>query len=421
MGSPSESAGSNAPSDSRDSGSDNNKPDKDSFDQAVEDNSQRPDRAPASTPDTAAAPDDEDDDNRPDDAGGSPDAPNTDTPTTTDAPEPEEEDDRGFFDRAGDFFGGIARDIQDFARENPRVDSHGNPVGLVDADGIQRGEVASRFMSSGTSSEDLAEQLGFSSPQAMAAAQNTGFIEDKYREEQLAEFVEALEDRYGRHPDLPSLLQTAGLLNYFTPEFLNDPNVGLKELSEMGLEFIAEGEMLVGVSHDLHHPTLGSGVTLGAGYDMGNRTQAEVEADLVAAGIDPAIAAALSQGAGLKGNEAAEFVNDNQGLVDLNREQQIGLAHNEMGDYVDAVQEAFSGYDLTQNQFDALVSFSYNLGAGVFNPDVNPQLAAAVESGDIGQVQNMMERFVYSGGQRVEGLVNRREAEIQLMNTPDAQ
>ena len=152
MGSPSEGAGSNAPSDSRDSGSDNNKPDKDSFDRAVEDNSQRPDRAPASTPETAAAPDDDEDDNRPDDNGESSQATNTSAPSTPDATEPaeEEEDDRGFFDRAGDFFGGLARDVQDFSRENPRVDSHGNPVGLVDADGIQRGEVASRVRSSGT-------------------------------------------------------------------------------------------------------------------------------------------------------------------------------------------------------------------------------------------------------------------------------
>ena len=203
MGSPSEGAGSNAPSDSRDSGSDNNKPDKDNFDRAVEDNSQRPDRAPASTPETAAAPDDDEDNNRPDDNGESSQATNTSAPSTPDATEPaeEEEDDRGFFDRAGDFFGGLARDVQDFTRENPRVDSYGNPVGLVDADGIQRGEVASRVRSSGTSSDDLAEQLGFSSPQDMAAAQSTDFIDDKYQEELARRAIEeALDERYGAVP-----------------------------------------------------------------------------------------------------------------------------------------------------------------------------------------------------------------------------
>ena len=151
---------------------------------------------------------DDEDDNRPDDNGESSQATNTSAPSTPDATEPaeEEEDDRGFFDRAGDFFGGLARDVQDFSRENPRVDSHGNPVGLVDADGIQRGEVASRVRSSGTSAEDLAEQLGFSSPQDMAAAQNTDFIDDKYQEELARRAIEeALSGRRGHPSDIPGL------------------------------------------------------------------------------------------------------------------------------------------------------------------------------------------------------------------------
>ena len=58
----------------------------------------------------------------------------------------EEEDDRGFFDRAGDFFGGLARDVQDFSEgaRIRRVDSHGStaPLRLIcrisngNADGI---------------------------------------------------------------------------------------------------------------------------------------------------------------------------------------------------------------------------------------------------------------------------------------------
>ena len=100
------------------------------------------------------------------------------------------------------------RDVQDFAREITRVEGHGNPVGLVDADGIQRGEVASHVRSSGTSSEDLAEQLGFSSTQDMAAAQNTDFIDDKYQEELARRAIEeALNERYGSaSPDVQAML-----------------------------------------------------------------------------------------------------------------------------------------------------------------------------------------------------------------------
>lgn len=45
----------------------------------------------------------------------------------------------------------------------------------------------------------------------------------------------------------------------------------------------------------------GSGVTIGRGYDMGDRTVAQVSADLVAAGLDTPTAAVFAKGAGVKG------------------------------------------------------------------------------------------------------------------------
>ena len=205
-----------------------------SFERAM-DNANRLDRAPAAPSETVAGSDDDDDDHnstdkpddRPDRAAGPPGIgapPESSTPADNDN-KTDDDDDRSVFDRAGDFFGGLAKDMQDFARDNPRVDSHGNTVGLVDADGIQRGEVASRVRSSGTSAEDLASQLGFSSPQDMAAAQNAGFIDDKLQEQKTAELVAALEERYGKHPDLPSLLQTAGLMTNLAPEDVSNPNI----------------------------------------------------------------------------------------------------------------------------------------------------------------------------------------------------
>ena len=205
-----------------------------SFERAM-DNANRPDRAPAAPSETVAGSGDDDDDHnstdkpddRPDRAAGPPGIgapPESSTPADNDN-KTDDDDDRSVFDRAGDFFGGLAKDMQDFARDNPRVDSHGNTVGLVDADGIQRGEVASRVRSSGTSAEGLASQLGFASPQDMAGAQNTDFIDDKLQEQKTAELVAALEERYGKHPDLPSLLQTAGLMTSFAPEDVSNPNV----------------------------------------------------------------------------------------------------------------------------------------------------------------------------------------------------
>ncbi len=45
----------------------------------------------------------------------------------------------------------------------------------------------------------------------------------------------------------------------------------------------------------------GSGVTIGRGYDMGDRTEKEVTTDLTAAGMDAKTAAAFAKGAGLQG------------------------------------------------------------------------------------------------------------------------
>ena len=127
--------------------------------------------------------------------------------TAPEAPEtPEAEEDRGVFDRVGDFFSGLATGMQNFARENPRVDADGNPIGYVGADGIQRGPVTSRMMASGRSPAQLAERLGFSSPQEMAAAQNTDFIDDRYQEDSQKRAIEqTLSDRRGHPASIPGL------------------------------------------------------------------------------------------------------------------------------------------------------------------------------------------------------------------------
>lgn len=62
----------------------------------------------------------------------------------------------------------------------------------------------------------------------------------------------------------------------------------------------------------VHWPgTAASGVTLGAGYDMGGRSKADVKADLIAAGVAAADADKLADGAGKKGSTAEDWVDDN--------------------------------------------------------------------------------------------------------------
>ncbi|WP_224369034.1 pesticin C-terminus-like muramidase [Hyalangium versicolor] len=76
------------------------------------------------------------------------------------------------------------------------------------------------------------------------------------------------------------------------------------------LTFDAEGQEVKGAyfSREAHWPGGASGVTIGRGYDMKNRSEADVVSDLVAAGVPRADAEVLSKGAGLSGKEASDFI-----------------------------------------------------------------------------------------------------------------
>jgi GH24 family phage-related lysozyme (muramidase) len=66
---------------------------------------------------------------------------------------------------------------------------------------------------------------------------------------------------------------------------------------------------------------------------------------------------------------------------------------------------------LTQNQFDALVSFTFNLGSGALQ---RSRLRQVVNRGDDERVGQELLRWVYAGGKPLKGLVLRRQAEVAL-------
>jgi lysozyme len=70
---------------------------------------------------------------------------------------------------------------------------------------------------------------------------------------------------------------------------------------------------------------------------------------------------------------------------------------------------------LNQNQFDALVSFTFNVGEGAFRGST---LLKLLNQGQYNEVPAQLRRWVRDNGQIVQGLVNRREKEIVLWNTP---
>lgn len=68
---------------------------------------------------------------------------------------------------------------------------------------------------------------------------------------------------------------------------------------------------------------------------------------------------------------------------------------------------------ITQDQFDALVSFHFNLGADVLASD--PILSDAINSNDWETAKRQISKYVKADGQTLDGLVRRRQAEIDLI------
>lgn len=83
------------------------------------------------------------------------------------------------------------------------------------------------------------------------------------------------------------------------------------------------------------------------------------------------------------------------------------------GDLVTA-ENAVNGkvtYSIKQNQFDALVSFTYNVGSGNFGSST---LLKKLNQGDINGAANEFGKWIYAGGQVLDGLVKRRAAEKEM-------
>ena len=68
---------------------------------------------------------------------------------------------------------------------------------------------------------------------------------------------------------------------------------------------------------------------------------------------------------------------------------------------------------LNQNQFDALASFTFNVGDAAFTGST---LLKLLNQGKYDQVPTQLRRWNKSNGQVIQGLINRRENEIKLWN-----
>ncbi len=94
----------------------------------------------------------------------------------------------------------------------------------------------------------------------------------------------------------------------------------------------------------------------------------------------------------------------------LSEQQVLDLLAQDLERFEAAVNDAVE-VDLNQNQFDALVSFAFNVGTQAFK---NSTLLEKLNQGQYDEVPAQLRRWNRAGGRVVQGLINRREKEIAL-------
>jgi len=100
-------------------------------------------------------------------------------------------------------------------------------------------------------------------------------------------------------------------------------------------------------------------------------------------------------------------VKEGMTITESQAEEMLKSELNEYEGYINNLVTA----ELNQNQFDAMVSWVYNLGGGNLKAST---LLKVLNSGDYDGVPAQMLRWNKAGGKVLEGLTRRRQAEADL-------
>ena len=104
------------------------------------------------------------------------------------------------------------------------------------------------------------------------------------------------------------------------------------------------------------------------------------------------------------------YGSDVEGGQTITDEEAVTLLYADCDRFIAHVNKYMSIYNFNQNQFDALVSFAFNVG----------NIKSLTNSGtaSIEKISADMLLYCKSNGVTLRGLVNRRKAEQELFNTP---
>ena len=103
-------------------------------------------------------------------------------------------------------------------------------------------------------------------------------------------------------------------------------------------------------------------------------------------------------------------VKEGMTITEHQAEEMLKSELNEYEGYINNLVTA----ELNQNQFDAMVSWVYNLGGGNLKAST---LLKVLNAGDYAGVPAQMMRWNKAGGKVLEGLTRRRQAEADLFAT----
>ena len=168
------------------------------------------------------------------------------------------------------------------------------------------------------------------------------------------------------------------------------------------------------------HLPPGSGITLGAGYDISSRKDREVYQDMINIGLPENQAKAISAYAGKTMTDPLfrhelRF-NPNLKQIQLTDEQEKALFSKTVQPYEKALDKLVK-VPLSPNEKTAVLSLLYNIGEGVFSKS---KALASLNKGDkesfLRQAFDPVIGFVKAekGGKPLGGLVKRRQIEKEL-------
>ena len=94
----------------------------------------------------------------------------------------------------------------------------------------------------------------------------------------------------------------------------------------------------------------------------------------------------------------------------ITEEQAEKFLHEDLKKFENSIKKLVK-VPLSQCQFDALVSFTFNVGATNFK---NSTLLKYLNNGEYSLAAEQFERWIYSNGKKLDGLQTRRKAEKEI-------